>query len=357
MSVSGQNGQSVITKTLLDTIYYKDAGALGTAEYIGTPDNPCGSAVDVLAICALRNIQKIHIANGSTFVVPDDLTERYTFVGEGTRELSFSAVARPRLNFNGKTISYATAIGVNVYDSVGTATGEVYLIDCSFAGTTNLIVTMLRGTISSCTTNGLNLYGTYLYNNLTITQAVGGGVAWNFNNVCGKMTLAGNAAGGPNPSFYGCHDLVLTVTGTGGEVYIYGQAKIIDLSGGAVSVFQCSGLQQAEVPININAIAASETNVFELQPTGLYLRYKVEKLLLKIADPGADTVNIKLYELVNNVLTNTKTVPVTTPASTYYNLMDLFNIPNLVGDNLKITVQATGGGPYAVTGSYVITSI
>jgi hypothetical protein len=104
------------------------------------------------------------------------------------------------------------------------------------------------------------------------------------------------------------------------------------------------------VAVTIDAINASETNFLNLAVANYH--YNVNDLVLKCADPGANTVNVKLYKLVNGALTNIKTFAITTVNfATYWTLMDMFGVPDLSGDNIKITVQATAGGPYAVLGS------
>lgn len=106
------------------------------------------------------------------------------------------------------------------------------------------------------------------------------------------------------------------------------------------------------VPVNISAILASETNVLNLNTAST--RYIVRSLRLKSANPGADTVTVRLYELINGVSTLVDSFGITAATfATYFSLMDMFGIPYLAGDNLKVTVQVTGaGGPYAVTGEY-----
>ncbi|KKL57674.1 hypothetical protein LCGC14_2233030, partial [marine sediment metagenome] len=114
-----------------------------------------------------------------------------------------------------------------------------------------------------------------------------------------------------------------------------------------------SGLayEQADVAVTINAINASETNVFDLSTAST--RYIIRSLRLKCADPGANTITVKLYELVNDVLIAVDTFDIdTTNFGTYHSLMDMFGMAQLAGDNLKVTVQVDAGGPYAVTGQY-----
>ncbi len=107
---------------------------------------------------------------------------------------------------------------------------------------------------------------------------------------------------------------------------------------------------QPDVPVDISAESGSEADVFDLSTTGY--SYKVEELLLKCADPGADTITVRLYQLVNDVLTAIDTFTVdTTNYGTYFTLVDMFGRPHLAGDNLKVTVQSSAG-TYAVTGQY-----
>ena len=116
---------------------------------------------------------------------------------------------------------------------------------------------------------------------------------------------------------------------------------------GASGVFH----EQADTAVNINAINASETNVFDLSTAST--RYIIRSLRLKCADPGANTVTVRLYELVNDGLTEVDSFDIDTDNfGTYHSLMDMFGMPQLAGDNLKVTVRASAGGPYVVTGQY-----
>ena len=117
--------------------------------------------------------------------------------------------------------------------------------------------------------------------------------------------------------------------------------------GGLANIFH----EQADTAVNITAILAAETNVLNLVAANT--RYLVRHLRLKCADPGANTVTVRLYELVNDVLTAVDTFAITTANfGTFWSLMDMFGIPHLAGDRLQVTVQASAGGPYVVTGQY-----
>lgn len=108
--------------------------------------------------------------------------------------------------------------------------------------------------------------------------------------------------------------------------------------------------EQADVAVTINAISATETTYLSLS-TAL-INYIVRDVRIKAADPGANTITVRLYQLVNDVLVVTDTFAITTANyTTYFSLMDMFGIPNVVGGNIKITVQ-TDAGTYAITGQY-----
>lgn len=110
--------------------------------------------------------------------------------------------------------------------------------------------------------------------------------------------------------------------------------------------------EQADVAVNTTAPdAPAENNILNLAAADT--RYIVRHLRLKCADPGASTVTVRLYELVNGVLTEVDSFAITgANFATYHSLMDMFGLNRLVGDELRVTVQATAAGPFAVTGQY-----
>jgi len=96
--------------------------------------------------------------------------------------------------------------------------------------------------------------------------------------------------------------------------------------------------EQADTAVNITAIAGGETDVLNLAVANT--RYIVRSLRLKCADPAANTVTVRLYELVNDVATVVHTYDITAANfGTYLSLMDLFGLSYLSGDNLRVTVQ------------------
>lgn len=161
-----------------------------------------------------------------------------------------------------------------------------------------------------------------------------------FNNATGEVTVAGAFKGGQVPA--GVSYKIVTFRFVPAEV----AALAADIEG-ATGIFH----EQVDTAVNINAIAASETDVLNLVVANT--RYIVRSLRLKCADPGANTVTVRLKELVNDVLTDVDTFDITNANfATYHSLMDMFGLPHLAGDELQVTVRASAGGPYAVTGQY-----
>lgn len=116
---------------------------------------------------------------------------------------------------------------------------------------------------------------------------------------------------------------------------------------GATGIFH----EQVDTAVNITAILASETTVLDLSVADT--RYIVRSLRLKAADPSTETITVRLYELINDVLTVVDTFDIDgANFGTYHSLMDMFGLQHLAGDSLKVTVQVSGGAGVAVTGQY-----
>lgn len=107
--------------------------------------------------------------------------------------------------------------------------------------------------------------------------------------------------------------------------------------------------EQVDTAVNINAVNTGETDIIYLSAANT--RYTIKSLRLKCANPGANTVTIRLYELVNNVLIEVDNFDITNANfTTYHSMMDMFGLPCLTGDELRVTARASAGGPYAITG-------
>lgn len=140
---------------------------------------------------------------------------------------------------------------------------------------------------------------------------------------------------------------------TAGTVKVYGSCKITGKEAAiaaGVTVEDYTNRPNDEVPVNIMAVTAPGATVFDLSTADTH--YTVDKLRLKADDPGADTIEIELWELVNGVLTLVRSFTINTGNYTwYFSLVDMFSLDHLAGDNLKV-VARTSANTYAVTGSY-----
>lgn len=119
-------------------------------------------------------------------------------------------------------------------------------------------------------------------------------------------------------------------------------AKIV----GATGVF----FEQADVPFTL-FVTNVESDILDLSAAST--RYILRDLILKCANPGAETVTITLYRLLDDVQTAVKTHEITASNyGQYFTLMDMFDLQHLAGDDLRISAVATAAGPYGLTGQY-----
>ncbi len=109
--------------------------------------------------------------------------------------------------------------------------------------------------------------------------------------------------------------------------------------------------EQASVAISdIAPIAPLVFNILNLVTANT--RYVVRSLRIKTVDPSPNTITVRLYELVNGALTEVDSFVINgTNYGTYHSLMDMFGLPELAGDNLKVTIEASAVG-YATLAQY-----
>jgi len=101
-----------------------------------------------------------------------------------------------------------------------------------------------------------------------------------------------------------------------------------------------------------DTVTTTESDAVLLELATAGQSYRVNNVRLKFADPGANTVTVKLYELINDVSTEVDSFTVTTNNySSYYGLVDMFGTSHLAGDNLKISA-VMDAGTCVVTGQY-----
>ena len=108
--------------------------------------------------------------------------------------------------------------------------------------------------------------------------------------------------------------------------------------------------QQPDVAVSTNANIAA-VDIFDLNIAGV--TYYINNLLIKSVDPGANTVTITLYELVNDASVAIDTFDITTANyASYFSLYDMFSKNHLAGDDIQITVSCDADGNHVITGQY-----
>lgn len=189
---------------------------------------------------------------------------------------------------------------------------------------------------------GLYAPSGYISNGTTTTTVWGDVVVDHLINGAGTIDINGSLQSNRNnPALDNIANILGTITVTG-IAQIHG---VINNTG----TFTYKGLQP-ETAVNVTAIVAGVDVLNLAAAAGTH--YIVSKLRLKCADPGVDTVTIRLYERVNGALTLVATNTIdTTKAGYYFSLADMFGVNQLVGDNLQVTAIASANS-YAVTASY-----
>ena len=338
----------------MDGIVYFDSilGIAGTTYPIGTRELPSSVIADVITLCTLLNVRHINVRG--TLVLGAAMSA-YRF--EGYKHLDIAHT----IDINGQDVSVSSFHRLIVTGAQAGA-GLASYDDCmllsmtGFNGVATLCGLITAITLNAATSSGfINCYS-YLG---TCTINLGTPTLVNFTNLSGSFIFANQTAGVTNIwAANGC-EIVINASCNGGTINIFGDARVTDNSAAGCtvndytketqlnSVFQ----EQADTAVNVNAILASETDIFDLNVADT--RYIVRNLRLKCANPGADTVTVRLRELVNDVSTIVATFDITAANfATYFTLMDMFGVPYLDGDDLQVTVQASAAGPYVVTGQF-----
>jgi hypothetical protein len=113
--------------------------------------------------------------------------------------------------------------------------------------------------------------------------------------------------------------------------------------------------QQASISITGDAVPGVLTLV-TLNTSGY--SYMLNNLRVKCVDPGADTVTIKLYELIaglGSTLVDEFEIDGGGAGvgnwETYHSLVEMFGVANVSGESIIITATASANS-YAITGRY-----
>ena len=339
----------------------------GTAWPIGSPITPVSNLTDALAIAAARKLRLIYIVNpgnaaygGSVFQIPSDIhTLNLKIIGLGEVPDFLGGI-----DLNGQNTKYAKFKGLSVAGTgIAGANSYFYAKNCDM-GNFFTALTCYGGRWKHCVFyDGLTITGNLdamdcQLNSVGDAVHITGASEVNFIGLTGDVTLKDITLAAVVTIFGKGLKVTIDASCTAGTINVYGDTKIIDNHAGTCQVNDYTNKPHTERAVNITAIVASETNFLDLETAGFH--YTVDDLALKCADPGANSVYVRLYKLVNGVLTavNVDTthpngfVITTVNFDRYWSLNDMFGRDILAGDQIKITVQASAGGPYAVTGSY-----
>jgi len=356
-----------------DKVYF-DAGLgiAGTVSPIGTANMPSDTIADLITICTARNLRTISVHGALTLGA---IMEHYNFCGYEHEDIA-DILDLNGQDVDGSHISHLIVTGAQGGTGLLTLFNGVAYAVTLFSGrmdSTSFFASTcsFRDTGYVDLVNCESIYGAVIINvqaptrasikdwrgNLTLTTQDGG--LCYVRGFKGSLEIDEMTAGTLSIYANGA-DITINADCIGaGVINIYGNARVTDNHGAGTTVndytketqldtiFQ----EQPDTPVNINAILASETDVFDLNVADT--RYIVRSLRLKCADPGADTVTVRLRELVNDVSTVVATFDIIAANfATYFSLMDMFGVPYLAGDDLQVTVQASAAGPYGVTGQY-----
>ena len=356
-----------------DKVYF-DAGLgiAGTTLPIGTKAMPSDVIADLITICTARNIRTIAVHGALTLGAA---MEHFNFCGYEHYDIG------DILDLSGEDVDGSHINGLIVTGAQG-GTGFLTMVEC-----VALALTLFAGRMNLCSFYGgafsfrdadyvdlINCESIYGAVTITVQAPTRGSIKdWRGNLVLtaqdggvmyvrgfkGTLEIDAMTAGALSVYANGA-DITINADCIGtGTINIYGNARVTDNHGAGTTVndytketqldtiFQ----EQADTAVNVDAILASETDVFDLNVADT--RYIVRSLRLKCADPGADTVTVRLRELENDVSTIVATFDIIAANfATYFSLMDMFGVQYLAGDDLQVTVQASAAGPYQVLGQY-----
>jgi len=364
--MSGIDREGQLKRIDIDGIIYFDSvlGIAGTTYPIGTRELPSSVIADTITLCTLHNIRHINIRGA---VVLAAAMTAYRF--EGYKHLDIAHLVDLG-NQDVSVSSFHRLIITGAQAGAGLASYDdcMLLSMTGFNGVATLCGLITAITLGAATSTGFINCFSYLG---TCTINLGTPTVANFEHLKGSFILANQTAGLTNIwAANGC-EITIAASCTGGIINIYGNARVTGAGGGVVindysqdtqldtieanqdAQTGATGVlfEQPDVAVTINAINGAETDVLNLAAANT--RYKVRSLRLKCVDPNPDTVTVRLYELINDGLLEVDSFDIdTTNFGTYYSLMDMFGLSHLAGDQLQVTVRASAGGPYAVTGQY-----
>jgi hypothetical protein len=320
------------------------AGVPGTAWPIGLPGNPVNNLADAITIMAAKDNWNLHLVGAR------DFAGTYTPVVVNPTVMTDANIAPMKVN---------SLVGLTIQNTTDGSHGVITANDAQ-----TITAVLVGGATNQWNPGNAWSLTTYPYA-VTFNQDI-------------TLEVAGDGYDITVAPLFSVHFLgdlsCKSLTNTTGVINIEGDLWTASVTNNrTVAVTGIAHIYGAivntdtltyhgvypEVAVNTTAINAGETDVLNLALTAGF-HWTVDDLVLKSADPGANKVYVKLNKLVNGVLT---TINLTTADpngfeinnlnfNQYWSLNDMFGRDILAGDNIQITVKASAGGPYAVTGSY-----
>ena len=255
MESKGSAARLVRTVDYWNAVHYKNGGSAKTKHPAGTWQDPSGSLPTVRAMLTARQLNDIWIHGAAT--LDADMADMHWYGNALTTEV---------VDLNGQSVDNGTFHNVSIIgnaygaaaDYIGARECRLYLIDnliqlwaedCAIVGTAGVPLQLLRESYL------LNCFA--VEGDITTYISSDTGDRIHITGWKGDLTLCDVAAGG---EVYVDGVGRLDVDGTGGTVYVRGDIKVTDLSGGAVTIDdQTSFAQRAAIKTDTAAILVAVT--------------------------------------------------------------------------------------------------
>ncbi len=334
-------------KTDENAVYVNGSGEAGTSWPIGTAQRPVNNLDDAITIATSRLLTTIRVAWGAFSINGSAYELDIIGLGPELTTITINSVDCTFIRFKDVSID-----GINVgtdlstYENCAIGTYEVmatcYFYNCKIQA----VLSIGDGGNPVDGARFVNCEGATTAAVLDLTGYTGVDEL-NIVGFKGHLVISNLVVGG-TVNVYGIGTyLVLDATCNAGTIGVFGDVTLVNNS--TSTVYDYTNKPRVEVPVDVDAVAGSETDVLNL--TGQH--FNVDKLRVKCEDPGLNTVTVRLYELINDLPVQVDSFDIVTANfATYFSLMDMFGVPSLHGDQLQITVRSSAGGPYAVTGEY-----
>ncbi|MBA7606438.1 hypothetical protein ES703_13586 [subsurface metagenome] len=377
----------VQTGQYYDRVFYDSVtGIAGTAWPVGTPQVPSDVIADIITILAARNLKTIDVHGTLTLGAAMNHLDFFGRYHESAGDI---------VNLGGQDVSDSHFRGLIITGVQGGAGLATYK-ECLFFSTLPIPMTGFRGLAENCGIfGGLTLAtGNADYADFdhctsvhgVATVIIGSPDRVSFKEFSGGLILStqtgGDAfvrgisgylevdemTGGTLDIYARGAEIQINADCTGGTINIYGNARVTDASAGGCTVNDYTKETQLDtIEAAIAAIAGVDAYVEQIPDTDVnetvedveancvlvnlaYVAgrtYALRHLRLKCADPGAQTVTIRLYERWNDAIAQLiDSFDIDgTNFGTYHSLMDMFAVPEIHSDAILIRAVHDGASP------------